>query len=157
MKTFTLRLTENEAEALTRLAGMNGFSKNDFLRQLIATAYGKIDTKAVIKDSVITTLNHEEYVSSLCEITDFPKTVYERFCSSKSEEELTGEERLAISNACKSSMERLRKKSKEDSVTAAIEEIEKLCQKMYNVYNEKKYILFSGKNNYFELVGMLKN
>ncbi len=149
MKTFTLRLTENEAEALTRLAGMNGFSKNDFLRQLIATAYGKIDTKAVIEDSVIAPVKNEEYVSSLCEITDFPKTVYERFCSSKSEEELTVQERLAIIHACDSSMKRLRKESKEDSVTAAIEEIEKLRQK---VKNEKKYIMFMGKNNYLELV-----
>lgn len=154
MKTFTLRLTENEAEALTRLAGMNGFSKNDFLRQLIAEAYGKIDTKSVIEDSVIAQVNNEEYVSSLCEITDFPKTVYERFCSSKSEEELTVQERLAIIHACDSSMKRLRKESKEDSVTAAIEEIEKLRQK---VKNEKKYILFMGKNNFLELVERFKN
>ena len=39
MKNFTLRLTDNEAEALERMAAFSGKSKNSFLRNYLAHAY----------------------------------------------------------------------------------------------------------------------
>lgn len=39
MKTFTLRLTDNEAEALSRLSSCYGMSKNKMLATLIVKAY----------------------------------------------------------------------------------------------------------------------
>ncbi len=48
MKTFSLRLTDIEAEALERLARVNGLSKNKQIQALIARAYTEVDSCAHI-------------------------------------------------------------------------------------------------------------
>lgn len=48
MKTITIRLSENEAKALDRLASVSGLSKNKQIVHLIASAYGELDKGAVI-------------------------------------------------------------------------------------------------------------
>lgn len=48
MKTFSLRLTDIEAEALERLARVNGLSKNKQIQALIARAYTEVDSTAQI-------------------------------------------------------------------------------------------------------------
>lgn len=48
MKTFSLRLTDIEAEALERLARVNGLSKNKQIQALIARAYIEVDEGAQI-------------------------------------------------------------------------------------------------------------
>lgn len=48
MKTFSLRLTDIEAEALERLARVNGLSKNKQIQALIARAYTEVDSCAQI-------------------------------------------------------------------------------------------------------------
>lgn len=54
MKTFTLRLTELEADALERLAYVNGKSKNKMITSMIANAYGDTDTGSlVLGDEII--------------------------------------------------------------------------------------------------------
>ena len=48
MKTINIRLSEDEAKALDRLASVSGLSKNKQIVHLIASAYGEIDKGAVI-------------------------------------------------------------------------------------------------------------
>lgn len=42
MKTITLRLTDNEAEALSRIAFLHGMSKNKLMAALIIQEYGRL-------------------------------------------------------------------------------------------------------------------
>ena len=57
-KTFTLRLTKEEAEALERMTFIEnetrpgGQSKNKFIEELIANEYAKYDTHAVLNSKV---------------------------------------------------------------------------------------------------------
>ena len=57
-KTFTLRLTKEEAEALERMTFIEnetrpgGQSKNKFIEELIANEYAKYDTHAVLNNKV---------------------------------------------------------------------------------------------------------
>ena len=54
MKTITIRLTDVEAWALDRLAGVNGLSKNKQIVNLIVKAYGEIDEAAdIVEDDII--------------------------------------------------------------------------------------------------------
>lgn len=53
MKTFTLRLTDDEAEALTRLAYIAGKSKNNYITGLIAAEYSKREPDAVDGSKII--------------------------------------------------------------------------------------------------------
>lgn len=153
MKNFTLRLTENEAEALTRLASMNGFSKNDFLRNLIAVTYGRIDSKAEVKGGVFAKLSKEEYLPSLCDISDLPKIVYERFSSAK-EEDLTLEERIAIAQICDYSKRRIEKEAADgEAKKKALEELEVISQK---IRNGEKWIVSYGESDFLELIEKLK-
>lgn len=58
MKTFTLRLTDDEAEALERIAYIEnelqagGMSKNQFIVNLIADKYSEYETHAVINGKI---------------------------------------------------------------------------------------------------------
>lgn len=51
MKTITIRLSEVEAWALDRLAGVNGLSKNKQIANLIVNAYEEIDPGADIVEN----------------------------------------------------------------------------------------------------------
>lgn len=53
MKTITIRLSDVEAWALDRLAGVNGLSKNKQIVNLIVNAYGEIDEGADIVENDI--------------------------------------------------------------------------------------------------------
>lgn len=53
MKTFTLRLTDNEAAALETIAFFKGVSKNKALEEMIACEYELIDAAAVYGNEVI--------------------------------------------------------------------------------------------------------
>lgn len=48
MKTFSLRLTDLETEALERLARVNGLSKNKQIQALIVRAYIEVDEDAQV-------------------------------------------------------------------------------------------------------------
>ena len=58
MKTFTLRLTEDEAEALERMTFIEnevrsgGQSKNKFIEELIANEYANYDAHAVLNGKI---------------------------------------------------------------------------------------------------------
>lgn len=56
MKTFTLRLTDLEAEALERLAHVNGESKNRMITSLIANEYGRTDTDSIILNGEVVSM-----------------------------------------------------------------------------------------------------
>jgi len=51
MKTITIRLTDMEAWALDRLAGVTGLSKNKQIANLIVKEYGEIDPGADIVEN----------------------------------------------------------------------------------------------------------
>lgn len=60
MKTFTLRLTDPEAEALERLAQINGKTKKRTLTGLVAKAYKDTDDTAFILEDEIIALSPVE-------------------------------------------------------------------------------------------------
>jgi len=60
MKTFSLRLTENEAEALEAIAFFKGVSKNKALEKMIACEYAKIDADAVHNEEILYCLAPED-------------------------------------------------------------------------------------------------
>lgn len=53
MKTFTLRLTDNEAAALETIAFFKGVSKNKALEKMIACEYEYIDDAAVYDEEIV--------------------------------------------------------------------------------------------------------
>lgn len=57
MRTITIRLTDTEAWALDRLAGVNGLSKNKQIVNLIAKEYGAIDPDADIVEGEIISIS----------------------------------------------------------------------------------------------------
>ena len=57
MKTFTLRLTDLEAEALERLAALEKVSKNQLIKNTITENYSDIDTAAVIIDNELISIS----------------------------------------------------------------------------------------------------
>ena len=63
MKTFTLRLTDEEAEALARIAYLSGVSKNKVLQQLISNEYATIDATATEAGEIL-------YIRSMADIAD---------------------------------------------------------------------------------------
>lgn len=61
MKTITIRLSEVEAWALDRLAGVNGLSKNKQIANLIVKAYRDIDPGAGIIDGELIDIADDYY------------------------------------------------------------------------------------------------
>lgn len=68
MKTFTLRLTELEAEALERLAALHKVSMNQYIKDLITEEYCDYDAHASCVDGELDSIASE---------TSFPLAVYE--------------------------------------------------------------------------------
>lgn len=66
MKTFTLRLTDTEAEALERLAAIHKVSKNQLIKNIITAEYTDVDPMAICVDNEI------DCISSAA---DFPRAV----------------------------------------------------------------------------------
>ena len=60
MKTFTLRLTDLEADALERLAYVNGKSKNKMITSMIVNEYGNIDAETLVLEDEIIGLTLDE-------------------------------------------------------------------------------------------------
>ena len=69
MKTFSLRLTDNESIALERMARVNGVSKNKQIQQIIAEAYSKLDTNCDILLGELYTIDAQEssFLTSLAD------------------------------------------------------------------------------------------
>jgi len=70
MRTITIRLSEVEAWALDRLAGVNGLSKNKQIVNLIVKAYGEIDEDADIV---------ENELIAIADGQGWAKTAYDNF------------------------------------------------------------------------------
>ena len=66
MKTFTLRLTDTEAEALERLAALLKVSKNQAIKEVIAEKYCRFDVVATCIDGEL---------DQLVTLSDFPQSV----------------------------------------------------------------------------------
>lgn len=66
MKTFTLRLTDTEAEALERLAALLKVSKNQAIKEVIAEKYCLFDVAATCIDGELDQLTF---------LSDFPLSV----------------------------------------------------------------------------------
>lgn len=71
MKTFTLRLTDLEAEALDRLAYIAGQSKNKLIECLIAREYGNTlnDTGVVIGDELLYLVDNACFAETIADQT----------------------------------------------------------------------------------------
>lgn len=66
MKTFTLRLTDVEAEALERLAVVDKISQNQAIKQLICKEYLRFDDDCIAFDNEL---------DSISDITGFPHAI----------------------------------------------------------------------------------
>ena len=87
MKTFSLRLTDIEAEALERLARVNGLSKNKQIQALIARAYIEVDEAAQV------------IMGGLQSIVDGEKCFFCTMAESVEEAESAGNHELARTKA----------------------------------------------------------
>ena len=87
MKTFSLRLTDIEAEALERLARVNGLSKNKQIQTLIARAYSEVDCCARV------------VMGDLQSIDDGEKSLFCTMAASVEEAESAGDHELARTKA----------------------------------------------------------
>lgn len=76
MKTFSLRLTDEENEALARIAYLSGVSKNKALQQLIANEYAKIDEGSTEAAEIL-------YLRSMADIADEELDLSEKIDRSK--------------------------------------------------------------------------
>lgn len=66
MKTFTLRLNETEAEALDRMAAVEGISKNELLRAMIVRKYTGIDSIcAWIEDELLMITDLSDFTAAI--------------------------------------------------------------------------------------------
>ena len=75
MKTFTLRLTDNEAEALSRMSACYGMSKNKLLTMLIADEYENLMFFEPQPDPTKNTA----FLYMFESMADFPRIMMEHF------------------------------------------------------------------------------
>ena len=69
MKTINIRLSDNEAIALDRLAYVNGVSKNRQITSLIVQAYRDIDPiSGIMKDTVLYMENEYDWATVTCDM-----------------------------------------------------------------------------------------
>lgn len=109
MKTFTLRLTELEAEALERLAAIGKVSMNQYVKNLITNEYCDLDAHADCVDGELDSIataayfpgavdESIEHLISLGKVSDrfIPTLRAARYVLENKTEELTEEEKAII-------------------------------------------------------------
>lgn len=118
MKTFTLRLSDGEAEALERLAYVCSKSKNSFLRDRIKTEY--LETLDPIKKGVPFLFNGLD-ISDITPTGEWPRVYAEVMCKN------APESREAFYNAVKIYNYAVKyAKTEEDAEAHLREKVEKL-------------------------------
>ncbi len=83
MKTFTLRLSDGEAEALERLAYVRSKSKNSFLRDRVKAEY--LETFEPIKKTSVLFLFNGLDISAITPTEEWPRVYAEVICKNAPE------------------------------------------------------------------------